>query len=454
MILKTKLYNKTYEFKSLIEVLGKAGPIKQGDKLIRLAASTELERVAAKAVLANLTVADLRNNPVVPYEEDEVTRIIQDDVNEVIYNEIKNWTIAELREYILDKNHTGNDLLRIGRGVTSEVISAVGKLMTNMDLIYASRKITVLSHCNTTLGLPGVLGTRLQPNHPADDTEGIRAVVYEGLSYGIGDICLGINPVADTIESTTRNLNMLQEVKAKLGVPTQTVMLSHITTQIQCLKKGVPMDLIFESIGGTQKCNDIFGVNKDIIEEAVSLLNVHGTGTGPNVLYFESGQGPETANGSHCGVDQVTLEARTLGYGKHFKPFNMNTVTGFIGPDVEYDSNQCIRSGLENLFMGKMQGCPLGIDTAYESQVQGEFSDNDVLLTLGTLAGAAYFVAVPGGNETMVAAIEPSFQDINAVREITGKRPIPEFMQWCQKWGIMDENGHLTERAGDASIFM
>ncbi|MEA4954716.1 MAG: ethanolamine ammonia-lyase subunit EutB [Pseudoflavonifractor sp.] len=454
MVLKTKLFGKVYQFKSILDVLAKAGPLKSGDQLMKTGAETEVERTAAKAVLAEMTIADLRNHPAVPYEEDEVTRVIQDDVNEPIYNQIKNWTIGELREYILDRKNSGAQILHISRGITAEVAAAVGKLMTNMDLVYAARKIRVITTCNTTLGHRGILGSRLQPNHPSDDTEGIRLSVLEGLSYGIGDVCIGINPVSDTIESTTRNLNMLHEVKESLQIPTQTVMLSHITTQMECLRRGVPMDLIFESIGGTEKCNNTFGVNKALLEEAAEMLRTKGTATGPNLLYFETGQGPETVNGTHCGVDQVTLEARTLGYGKHFKPFCMNTITGFIGPEVEYNSCQSIRAGLENHFMGKLMGCPLGIDSSYASHVQGEFSDIDTLVMCASLAGTNYWVGVPGGSECMVAAIEPSFHDIATVRDICGLHPVKEFEDWCKKWGILDSEGHLTEIAGDASIFM
>ena len=454
MILKAKLYNNVYEFKDVKDVLAKASAFKHGDHMLGIAATSELERTAAKEVLANLTIGDLRNNPCVPYEEDEVTRVNQDDVNERIYEKFKNMTIGDLREYILKRSTTQAEIEILRRGITAEVAAGVAKLMTNLELMYAARKIRVESHCNTTLGKAGIMGTRVQPNHPADDTEGIKAIVLEGLSYGCGDVCLGINPAADTIESTARNLAMLNEVKEKLQIPTQTVMLSHITNQMECLKRGIPMDLIFESIGGTQKCNDTFGVSKKILDEAVEMLRVHGTGAGPNVLYFESGQGPETANGTHCNIDQATLEARTLAFGAHFKPYCMNTIMAFIGPEVEYGPREVTRAGLENHFAGKLQGVPCGCDCAYVTHNEGDFNETDIMNTMGTLAGANYWVAVPGASECMVAAIELSYHDVNTYREILGVRPIKEFEDWCKKWGIFDDNGFLTDAAGDASIFL
>lgn len=454
MLLKSKLYGKVYQFKSLYQMMAKAGPLKSGDQLIGTAAESELERVAAKVALADLLISDFRDNPAVPYEEDEVTRIIQDDINETIYKTIKNYSIGELREYILDRRTTCRDILHISRGLPAEAASAVSKIMNNLDLVYASQKIRVNTTCNTTLGMPKVLGTRLQANDPSDDPEGIRLGIFEGLSYGMGDICIGTNPIADTIESTTRILNVMHEEKMRLEIPTQTCFLSHITTQMECLKRGVPMDLIFESIGGTEKCNDIFGVNAKILYEATDMLKHYGTATGPNVLYFESGHGPETVNGTHYGVDQVTLEARTFGFARHFNPFIINTITGFIGPEVEYNSVQAARAAIENLFIGKLLGLPMGQDASFASHVHGEFSDIDSQVMMIALAGSNYFPVVPGGCEATVGAIEPSFHDIGAVRELLGYRPIKEFEDWGRKWGIFDENGHLTEQAGDASIFM
>ena len=295
MLLKTKLFDKIYSFSSVKEVLAKAGDLKSGEVLCGIAAQTEQERLAAKMVLSNILISDIRNNPVVPYEEDEVTRVIQDDLNEPIYNTIKNWTISELREYILDSKTTENDLKRIARGLSSECIAAASKLMGNMDLVYAARKIRNITHCNTTLGLPGRLASRLQPNHPNDDVNGIKTSLFEGLSYASGDAVIGINPASTNLDTTRKIMNMLQDVKNQYEIPTQVCYLVHVTTMMEAMKQGSPSDLIFASISGTQACNDTFGVSLEILEEARQTALKYGTAAGPNVMYFETGQGPENA---------------------------------------------------------------------------------------------------------------------------------------------------------------
>ena len=321
MILKTKLFGHVYAFSSLKEVLAKANEEKSGDKLAGIAAETAEERVAAKIVLSEITLEDLRNYPVVPYETDEVTRIIQDDVNESIYNEIKRMTVSELREWILDEAHTGEDIKRISRGLTSEMVAAVAKLMSNMDLIYGAKKIRITAHCNTTIGEAGTLSSRLQPNHPTDDPDGIMASLLEGLTYGAGDALLGLNPVDDSAESVTRILKRFEEIKRKYEIPTQTCVLAHVTTQMEAIKMGAPTDLIFQSIAGSELGNTAFGFNAATIEEARQMALSRGTATGPNVMYFETGQGSELSSEAHHGADQVTMEARCYGFAKHFQPF-------------------------------------------------------------------------------------------------------------------------------------
>jgi ethanolamine ammonia-lyase large subunit len=454
MILKTKLFDKVYKFKTINEVLAKANEQKSGDILAGIAAESEQERVAAKQVLSNLSVSDLRNNPAVPYEEDEVTRIIQDDVNEKVYNLIKNWSISELREYILDYDTTESDLRRLSRGLTSEVVAATAKLMGNMDLVFGAQKMRVEATCNTTIGKRGVLACRIQPNHPTDDPDGIRLSVYEGLSYGLGDAVIGLNPVEDTIDSTTRSLNLFQEIKTNLKIPTQNCVLSHVTTQMECVKRGAPADLIFQSLAGTQKANESFGINGDMLQEASDLMLREGTSTGPNVMYFETGQGSELSAGAHHDVDQVTLEARCYGFGKRYKPFLVNTVVGFIGPEYLYDGRQVIRAALEDHFMGKLSGIPMGVDSTMTCHMESQFNDLDMIEMLLTLAGANYFMGINGGDDAMLNHLTSSYQDIAACREMTGMRVIKEFEVWCQNWGIMDANGRLTDIAGDASVFM
>ena len=365
MILKTTLLGKTYQFRDIKDVLAKANEEKTGDKLAGLAAESAQERIAAKVVLAELTLADLRENPAVPYEEDEVTRIIQDDVNEAAYRKIQNWTVAQLREWILSENTSSDDIRKVSRGLTSEMVAAVCKLMSNLDLIYAAAKMPVTAHCNTTIGLPGTLSCRLQPNHTTDDPEGITASVLEGLSLGAGDAVIGLNPVTDSPEQVGKVLRRFQEIKEHWAIPTQICVLAHVTAQMKAVRAGAPCDLIFQSIAGSEKGNAAFGFNAEAIAQARDLLLREGTAEGPNVLYFETGQGSELSSNAHHGTDQVTMEARCYGFAKRFQPFLVNTVVGFIGPEYLYDARQVTRAGLEDHFMGKLTGVSMGCDCCY-----------------------------------------------------------------------------------------
>ncbi len=453
MILKTRLFGHSYEFKSVKEVLAKANEYKSGDELAGVAAATAEERVAAKAVLAELKLSDLRNNPVIPYEEDEVTRIIQDDVNEKIYEEIKNWTVSEFREWILDLKTTGDKIKRVSKGLTSEMVAAVAKLMSNMDLVVAAKKIRVKKFCNTEIGGEGILAARLQPNHTTDDPDGIMLSVYEGLSYGVGDALLGLNPVDDSVDSVMRVLQRFHEIKTKWDIPTQICVLAHVTTQMEAVRRGAPTDLIFQSIAGSQKGNEAFGIDGKMIEEARQLALKHGTATGPNVMYFETGQGSELSSEAHHGADQVTLEARCYGFAKRFDPFIVNTVVGFIGPEYLYDSKQVIRAGLEDHFMGKLTGISMGVDACYTNHMKADQNDIENLEMLLSIAGVNYFMAIPAGDDIMLNYQTTSYHDDAALRNLTNARPIKPFEEWLEKMGIM-KDGKLTERAGDASIFL
>ena len=454
MILKTKLFGKVYAFKSLNEVMAKANEEKSGDRLAGLAAESSEERVAAKVVLSNITLEDLRNNPAVPYEIDEVTRIIQDDVNEKIYSEIKHWTVSEFREWILDENTTGADIRRISRGLTSEMVAAVAKLMSNMDLIYRARMIKVTAHCNTTIGEKGTLSARLQPNHPTDDPDGIMASLLEGLTFGVGDAVLGLNPVDDSVESVTKVLKRFDEIKRKFKIPTQTCVLAHVTTQMEAIRQGAPTDLIFQSIAGSEKGNEAFGFNAATIEEARQLALKQGTATGPNVMYFETGQGSELSSDAHHGVDQVTMEARCYGFAKRFQPFLVNTVVGFIGPEYLYDSKQVIRAGLEDHFMGKLTGIPMGCDACYTNHMKADQNDIENLAVLLTTAGCTYFMGIPHGDDVMLNYQTTGYHETAALREMFGLTAIKEFQDWLVEMGFVDENGKLTKKAGDASVLL
>jgi len=453
MILKTKLFGKTYQFKDVKEVLAKANEDKSGDKLAGIAAQSAQERVAAKVVLSHLLVSDIRNNPVVPYEMDEITRIIQDAVNEKIYAEIKNWTISDLREWILDENTTGADITRVSRGLTSEVVAAVAKLMSNLDLIYAAKKIKITAHCNTTIGEDGRLSARLQPNHPTDDVDGIVASLLEGLTFGIGDALIGLNPVDDTVGSVVKILKKFEEVKQTYEIPTQNCVLAHVTTQMEAIKQGAPTDLIFQSIAGSQKGNAAFGITADLIEEARQLALTQGTAAGPNVMYFETGQGSELSAEAHFGADQVTMEARCYGFAKKYDPFVVNTVVGFIGPEYLYDSRQVIRAGLEDHFMGKLTGISMGCDVCYTNHMKADQNDVENLAVLLTTAGCNYFMGIPHGDDVMLNYQTTGYHETAALRELLNKRPIAELEAWLEKWEFI-KDGKLTARAGDASVFL
>ena len=453
MILKTKLLGQVYTFRDIREVMAKANEEKSGDRLAGIAAETAAERVAAKVVLANLTLSDLRNHPAVPYEEDEVTRIIQDDVNTPTYERIKNWTVAELRDWLLDDENDGAAIRALSRGLTSEMIAAVAKLMSNMDLIVAARKIRVTAHCNTTIGLEGTLSARLQPNHPTDDPDGILASLVEGLTYGVGDAVLGLNPVDDSVESVSRVLERFHAVKEKWLIPTQTCVLAHVTTQMECIRKGAPADLIFQSIAGSQKGNEAFGFSAETIAEARHVALTQGTAEGPNVLYFETGQGSELSSEAHNGWDQVTMEARCYGFAKRYQPFLVNTVVGFIGPEYLYNSKQVIRAGLEDHFMGKLTGIPMGCDACYTNHMKADQSDIEDLAVLLTAAGCNYFMGIPHGDDVMLNYQTTGYHETAALRQLFGLTAIPPFQKWLEKMGFV-ENGRLTERAGDGSILL
>ena len=449
---KARIGNRTYHFESIKEVMAKANEKKSRDEMAGLAAENDSERVAAKEVLSELLVSDLRNAPAVDYDTDDVTRIIQDSVCEDTYNKIKNWTIAQLREWLLSYEANEETIKELRGGLTAEVIAGVTKLMSNLDLIYASHKMHVESTCNTTIGAVGTLSTRLQPNHTTDGLEGITASLYEGLSYGIGDAVIGLNPVTDSVSNTTEILKRFDEVKHKWEIPTQQCVLAHITTQIEAIKRGAPADMIFQSIAGSQKGNEAFGFSTYTIEEAVELLRDRGTAKGPNVLYFETGQGSELSSGANFGSDQVTMEARCYGFAKKFNPFMVNTVVGFIGPEFLYDSKQVIRAGLEDHFMGKLTGIPMGCDCCYTNHMDADQNDIENLTLLLASAGVTYIIGVPASDDIMLNYQTNSYHDAAAVREILGLRPSKEFEAWLEHMGIM-QNGKLTERAGDLSIF-
>lgn len=446
------LQGQTYAFKDLKELFAKANEEKSGDRLAGLAAETVQERIAAKQVLAGLTLEDIRNHPLLPPEEDEVSRIIEEQVNDTIFADIKGWTVAKLREYILDDHVGDRELKRLSRGLTSEMIAATGKLMSNLDLIHAANKVEIISRCNIAIGQKGTLASRLQPNHPTDNVDGMLASMKEGLSYGVGDAVIGINPVDDSVESVKRLLHATHDFIEGWNIPTQNCVLAHVTTQMKAIEQGAPAAMIFQSIAGTEAANRSFGISVSLLEEAQQMIMEKGTSHGPQRLYFETGQGSELSAEAHHGIDQMTLEARNYGFARKFDPYILNTVVGFIGPEYLYDNKQVIRAGLEDHFMGKMHGISMGVDICYTNHIRADQNDIEELGVLLTAAGVNFIIAAPMGDDCMLNYQSMSYHDIATLRQTLDRKPAPKFAAWLEHMGIT-EDGKLTERAGDPTIF-
>jgi ethanolamine ammonia-lyase large subunit len=452
MKLKTKLLNQVYQFNDVKDVFAKANEEKSGDRLAGIGAETVQERIAAKQVLGEITIEEVRNHPMLPPEEDEVSRIIEEQINEYVYKKIKRWTMAELREYILSDSVTGEDLKRVSIGLNSEMIAGVTKLMSNLDLVHAANKLEIITKCNIAIGQKGVLASRLQPNHPTDSVEGMLASVMEGLSYGVGDAVIGINPVDDSVESVKRLLVASHEFMQVWGVPTQNCVLAHVTTQMKAIEQGAPADLIFQSIAGTERANRSFGINAAMLDEAHDMIRRLGTSAGPNRLYFETGQGSELSAEAHHGIDQLTLESRNYGFARRYDPFILNTVVGFIGPEYLYNSKQVIRAGLEDHFMGKMHGISMGVDICYTNHIRADQNDMEDLGVLLTAAGVNFIIAAPMGDDCMLNYQSMSYHDVATLRQTLNRKPSPIFERWLERMGIM-ECGKLTQVAGDLTLF-
>lgn len=453
MYRKTTLYGHTYEFHSLKEIMAKANEGRSGDDLAGISAENMKERMAAKLVLADILLSDIRENPLLDPDKDDVSKLIEDHVNEQVYQLVKNWTVADLREYILSEEQSGSDLLTLGSGLTSEMIAAVAKLMSNLDLIQAASKIKIITFCQTQIGQEGVLASRAQPNHPSDNLKGMRASLYEALSFGIGDAVIGINPVIDTTENISRLLHETKSIIDQFQIPTQNCVLSHVTSQMRAIEKGAPADLIFQSLAGTQAGNESFGITLSMLDEATAMINERGTAIGPNRWYFETGQGSELSSDAHFDIDQVTLEARCYGLARKFNPFIVNTVVGFIGPEYLYDSKQVIRAGLEDHFMGKMHGLPMGVDVCYTNHMNADQNDMDNLSTLLGTAGVNFVIGVPMADDCMLNYQSLSYHDIATLRNILRLHPAPAFKGWLEKLGLM-EDGKLSSLAGDPTFFL
>ncbi|MBW6474169.1 MAG: ethanolamine ammonia-lyase subunit EutB, partial [Anaerolineaceae bacterium] len=453
MILRTKLFGKQYEFPDLRILMGKANEEKSGDRLAGLAADTTAERAAAKLVLAEVPLWALYENPVIPPDQDEVTQVIFEGLNQTSYFEIKDWTVGQLREWLLSNETDGDQIKRIANGLTAEMISAVTKLMSNMDLVLAASKIRVVRHCVNTIGMSGTLSSRLQPNHPTDSPEGIRASIYEGLSFGSGDAVIGINPSDDSYASVARLLDMTYDVIKTWEIPTQSCVLAHVTTQMRCMQSGSPVGLVFQSICGSQTGNESFGISVGMLDEAYQMAKKYCYPAGPNYMYFETGQGSALSANAHHGWDQLTLEARNYGLAKRYEPFQVNTVVGFIGPEYLYNTEQIHRAGLEDHFMGKLTGISMGCDVCYTNHARTDQNSAENLMVLLTAAGCNFFMGVPMADDSMLSYQSTSFHDTAAVRNIFNLRPAPEFEAWMEAIGLM-KNGKLTPIAGDPTFFL
>jgi ethanolamine ammonia-lyase large subunit len=441
---RSVLAKKTYSFNSLRDLLAKASPARSGDELAGIAAASDEERVAAQVALADVPLRQILDDPLIPYETDEVTRLIVDSHNEQAFEQVANLTVGEFRNWLLRYETNGDSLKALALGLTPEMVAAVSKLMRNQDLILVASKCRVITRFRNTLGLRGRLSVRLQPNHPTDDAVGIAASVVDGLLYGCGDAVIGINPATDSVATVVRLLHMLDDLIQRYAIPTQGCVLAHLTTQRAAIDRGAPIDLVFQSIAGTEAANSSFGINLKMLEDTQHAAKSLGRGTlGDNVMYFETGQGSCLSAGAHHGVDQQTLEARAYAVARRFKPLLVNTVVGFIGPEYLYDGKQITRAGLEDHFCGKLLGLPMGCDVCYTNHADADQDDMDNLLTLLAVAGCNYFMGVPGADDVMLNYQSTSFHDAQYLRQVLGLRPAPEFEQWLEEMRVADQNSRL-----------
>jgi ethanolamine ammonia-lyase large subunit len=438
---------QTWVFEDLKTLLAKASPPRSGDRLAGLAAETGEERVAARMALADLPLRVFLNEALVPYETDEVTRLIVDGHDEAAFAAVTSLTVGEFRDHLLSEQSTPESLSALAPGVTPEMAAAVSKLMRNQDLIAVARKCRVVTAFRDTIGLAGTLATRLQPNHPTDNAAGIMASTLDGLFYGAGDAVIGINPASDSLAVIGDLLRLLDSLIARFAIPTQSCVLTHVTSAIELIGRGAPVDLVFQSVAGTEAANASFGVNLAVLAEArEAALSLKRGVVGDNVMYFETGQGSALSANAHHGLDQQTAEARAYAVARAFKPLLVNTVVGFIGPEYLYDGKQIIRAGLEDHFCGKLMGLPMGCDVCYTNHAEADQDDMDNLLTLLAAAGVSFVMGVPGADDVMLGYQSTSFHDALYVREVMGLKRAPEFEAWLARMGVTGADGRLLPR--------
>lgn len=437
-------HDRTYRFDDLRTLLAKASPLRSGDVLAGLAAESDIERIAARYALADVPLTHFLNEAVVPYEIDEVTRLIMDTHDAAAFSPIRHLTVGQLREWILSDECDSDSLAAAAPGLTPEMIAAVSKLMRNQDLILGARKCQVVTRFRNTIGLPGRMSVRLQPNHPADNIQGILASTIDGLLYGCGDAVIGINPASDSTATAIELLRALDNFRLRFNAPLQACVLTHITNTVRAIESGAPVDLVFQSIAGTQKANESFGITLSLLQEAheAALSLKRGT-VGQNCMYFETGQGSALSANANFGVDQQTCEARAYAVARQYSPLLVNTVVGFIGPEYLFDSKQIIRAGLEDHFCGKLLGLPMGCDVCYTNHAEADQDDMDTLLTLLAVAGVNFVMGIPGADDIMLNYQSTSFHDALYIRKVLGLRRAPEFELWLQQMGIADATGTL-----------
>jgi ethanolamine ammonia-lyase large subunit len=439
---QTTIRGECFAFADLREVLARANEEKSGDHLAGLAARSERERVAAKLVLADVPLGDFIAHPILDPDNDDVSRFLLDTLDRDAFHPLRSLTVGAFREYLLDDALGEEEIRTLQRGIHPDIAAAVAKLMSNKDLVLAASKIRNVTRCRNTMGQRGVLGIRVQPNHPADDLGGILLAAVDGLLYGCGDAVLGVNPATESVETVSAILHGLARLIDGLAIPTQACCLAHITTQLACLERGTPIDLLFQSLAGTQAANAGFGVTLSLLREGRErVLESHRqrevAWVGDNVMYFETGQGSALSADAHGGVDQLTLEARAYGVARAFEPFLVNSVVGFIGPEYLYDERQIVRAGLEDHFMGKLLGLPMGVDVCYTNHAAADQNSADNLLLLLSIAGCNYFMGVPCSDDVMLNYQSTSYHDAAGVRQLLGLRPAPEFAAWLEERGIL-----------------
>jgi ethanolamine ammonia-lyase large subunit len=439
--LSTVIRGERFAFADLREVFAAANEEKSGDQLAGLAARTERQRVAAKLVLAELTLGEIVDHPLIDPDDDEVSRLIIESLDEDVFQPFRGMSLGEFRDWVLDDATSYETLAVVRSGLTPEVVAAAAKLMSNKDLVLAGSKVRVVTRCRNTMGQRGVLGIRIQPNHPCDDLGGILLSAADGLLYGCGDAVIGVNPAAESVDVAEAILRALDRLIETLEIPTQACCLAHITTQLDCLDRGAPVDLLFQSVAGTEAANASFGISLALLREGHRRVLEHHRGrnvawAGEQAMYFETGQGSALSAGAHHGVDQLTLEARAYGVARAFDPFLVNSVVGFIGPEYLHDERQIIRAGLEDHFMGKLLGLPMGVDVCYTNHAAADQNSADNLLLLLAAAGCNYFMGVPCSDDVMLNYQSTSYHDALAVRRLFGLRPAPEFVAWLEARGL------------------